>query len=421
MECNSYWAASFRQTQKRAELSGEKHTDVAIIGAGFTGLSSSYFLQKSGYQTIVLDQGPVGGGASGRNGSLMLVGYKHSLVNIANRFGVETAKEMLQISLDGIELVKSITQEHNIECELENNGSFYAAFKPAHFENLKREQEFMTEKLNYENTVVEANDIKQELDTNLYHGGLVDPNSYHFHPLKYAVGLGELVESVGGAIYENSKVISIDKKNQMFYLTTPNGKVVAKELVIATNGYTTSITKQLARSIIPMNSNMIATEPLDETIAKKLIPKKRGAFDTKNLLYYFRLSSDNRLLFGSRIAGPQNDILYEKLRQGMLNVFPQLKESKIDYKWGGKLAVTRSMFPHVGKMEDGAHFALGYSGHGVSLSTLMGQIIAENIAASDREKCSLEKLPLKEIPFLNQRGLILNLATNYFRLKDLIS
>lgn len=421
MESKSYWSASFGKKPKRDELRGEQRTDVAIIGAGFTGLSSSYFLQQGGYQTIVLDQGSVGGGASGRNGSLMLVGYKHSLVNIANRFGVETAKEMLQISLDGIELVKNITQEQNIECELVNNGSIYAAFKSSHFESLKREQDFMIEKLDYQNFVVEAKDIKTELDTNLYHGGLIDPNSYHFHPLKYAMGLAELVEREGGIIYENSKVISIEKKNKEFHLSTPNGTVIAKELVIATNGYTTSITKKLAKTIIPMNSNMIATEPLDDSIAKRLIPKKRGAFDTKNLLYYFRMSSDNRLLFGSRIAGPQDDLLYEKLRHGMLNVFPQLKEYKIDYRWGGKLAVTRSMFPHVGKTEDGAHFALGYSGHGVSLSTLMGQIIAKNIAASDREKCSLEKLPLKEIPFLNQRGMILSLATNYFRLKDLIS
>ncbi|MFD1707188.1 NAD(P)/FAD-dependent oxidoreductase [Siminovitchia sediminis] len=249
---------------------------------------------------------------------------------------------------------------------------------------------------------------------------LIKPAIKTFYSL-FNIKVLTIREREGGVIYENSKVISIEKKNNKFHIHTSSGKVVAKELVIATNGYTTSITKQLVRSIIPMNSNMIATEPLDESIAKKLIPKKRGAFDTKNLLYYFRLSKDNRMLFGSRIAGPQDGTLYEKLRKCMLHVFPQLKESKIDYQWGGKLAVTRSMFPHVGKTEDGAHFALGYSGHGVSLSTLMGQIIAENIAASDREKCSLEKLPLKEIPFLNQRGLILSLATNYFRLKDLIS
>jgi gamma-glutamylputrescine oxidase len=418
---HSFWADARKGHQQRMQLEGTKKTDVTIIGAGFTGLSSALFLQEKGCQTTVVEQGTVGSGASGRNGSLMLVGYKHSLVNIAKRLGVETAKDMLEISLNGIDLVKDVSEKYHIDCELENNGSFFAAYKPGHFENLKREQEFMHEKLNYKNYIVEKQNLRDELDSQLYYGGLIDPNSYHFHPLKYALGLANAVEKKGGNIFEGSHVLSVKKKQGQFHIYTEKGEIISEELIIATNGYTTDLNKGMYKKIIPMNSNMLATEPLDSAIAQKIIPNRRGVFDTKNLLYYFRLSSDNRLLFGSRLPGKVDDRLYERLREKMTGVFPQLKDHKIDYKWGGKLAVSMNMFPHVGVNKDGSHYALGYSGHGVSLSTLMGKIVAANITEERTEKSSLEKLACKKIPFHHQKELIVGLATRFFKLKDVIS
>lgn len=417
----SYWNKENENIEARPKLQGERKTDVAIIGAGFTGLSSAVYLREHGYETIVVDKMRVGEGASGRNGSLMLIGYKKSLVYITKKYGIQVAKEMLQMSLDGINLLKKMTEENNIECELMNNGSLFAAYKPKHFENLKKEQEFMYEYLEYENYIVEPEDIRTEINSPLYHGGLVDPNSYYFHPFKYVTGLARTVEEKGGEIYENTEITRIEKKNGLFHICSDEGTVIAKELIVATNGYTTDLTKPLARAIVPMNSNMIATEPLGEEVRKSLIPKNRGVFDTKNLLYYFRFSVDNRLLFGSRVPGPEDEVLYGKLRSAMIKVFPSLKDAKIEYKWGGKLAVTMDMLPHVGQLNNGAYFALGYSGHGVSLSTLMGKIISENIVSKNRKKTIFETLPLKPIPLTNQRALIVNLATNYFNLKDKIS
>ncbi|WP_171046281.1 NAD(P)/FAD-dependent oxidoreductase [Lentibacillus cibarius] len=421
MHINSYWAHSRNEQKQRNILHGEKHTDVAIVGGGFTGLSTAYHLQELGYHTTVLEQNNVGWGASGRNGSLMLVGYKKSLVDIAKKFGIDTAQEMLQLSLDGIETVKAITQKHDISCELTNAGSFCAAYKPSHLENLKREQEFMMEKLNYENYIVETDDVRSEINSPLYCGGMVDPNSHYFHPLNYAIGLADAVEETGGVIYEQTPVTAISHTNDRSVLSTPGGRITAKHVVVATNGYSTDLTKRLSKTIIPMSSHMLATEPLREETASELIPNRRGIFDTKNILYYFRMSADHRLLFGGRIQGEESSTLYSKLRQCMLEVFPQLENARIDYTWGGLTAVTMDFFPRIGQMQDGTYFATGYTGHGVSLSTLMGKMIAHNIDQSNYGKSILERLPLKRIPLHSQHALILNVATNYFRFKDQIS
>ena len=423
MHTSSYWAKTRNFQPERKQLEGDVTADVAIIGAGFTGLSSSYFLQKLGYKTVVIDEHCVGWGGSGRNGSLMLVGFKHSLVTIAKKYGIEAAKEMLHMSLDGIELVKQIVEDHEIECDLVNNGSFCAAFKPSHLEQLKHEQEFMFTKLNYENFIVEAKNSREEVNSPLYHGGIIDPNSYHFHPLNYAIGLAEAIESSGGRIYENSSAISIHHKEGKVIIATPNGKVEAKEVVIATNGYTTPLVKKLYKSIIPVGSYMIATEPIEGNLADSLIPNQRGVFDTKKWLYYFRMSKDNRLLFGGRVdfRAQENTDLFNRLHGNMLEVFPQLQNTEIELKWGGKLALTMDLFPHIGQTKEGIHFALGYGGHGVSLSTLMGNLVALNIHQKDRKRTQLEKLPLKEVPLHNQRVVVLNLIGSYFRFLDWIS
>lgn len=197
----------------------------------------------------------------------------------------------------------------------------------------------------------------------------------------------------------------------------------AKELVVATNGYTTPLVKKLYKSVIPVGSFMIATKPLDQGLADSLIPNRRGLFDTKKWLYYFRLSQDNRLLFGGRVdfRAQENDELFNTLRGNMLEVFPQLQNSEVDLKWGGKLALTMDLFPHIGHTEEGIHFALGYSGHGVSLSTLMGKLIALNIHQKGRNLTVLENLPLKEVPLHNQRVIVLSIVGSYFRFLDWVS
>jgi gamma-glutamylputrescine oxidase len=420
LHVNSYWFATANEQKKRPRLDGDIQADVAIIGAGFTGLSAAYHLQNLGFSTVVLDENCVGWGASGRNGSLMLVGYKHNLYALASKYGIETTKEMLDMSLDGIELVRSISEKHNINCEFTKNGSFLAAYKPSHLEKLKKEQEYMSRELKYENYIVEKKDVESEIHSPLYHGGMIDPNACYLHPLKYAIGLADAVEVSGGKIYEQTKVTSITRSNGEVTLTTPFGEVKASNVISATNGYTQKVTKKLSRSVIPVGSYILTTQPLGSGVANRLIPSKRGLFDTKKFLYYFRMTKDDRLLFGGRVNFKANESpeLYQLLQKSMLEVFPELKQAKIDFTWGGNVALTFDLLPHIGQMDDGTYFALGYSGHGVSLSTLMGKLLALKITGDESDHNILEKFPLKQIPLHDQRALVLNIVGTYYRFLD---
>lgn len=423
LHVNSYWFATAGEQKKRPMLNGDIDVDVAIIGAGFTGLSAAYHLQTLGYRTAVLDENCVGWGASGRNGSLMLVGYKHNLYTLASKYGVETTKEMLDMSLDGIELVKSISEKNNINCEFTNNGSFLAAYKASHLEKLKKEQEYMSREIEYENYIIEKKDVESEIHSPIYHGGMIDPNACYLHPLKYAIGLADAVEELGGKIYEQTKVNSITRNNGGVTLTTPHGQVKASSVISATNGYTQNVTRKLSRSVMPVGSYILTTEPLGTDIANRIIPNKRGLFDTKKFLYYFRMTKDDRLLFGGRVdfKAQESPELYQLLQKSMLEVFPELKKVKIDYTWGGNVALTFDLLPHIGQMDDGTYFALGYSGHGVSLSTLMGRLLALKINDDKSGNSILEKFPLKQIPLHDQRALVLNIVGNYYRFLDWVS
>ncbi|MEW9674240.1 NAD(P)/FAD-dependent oxidoreductase [Ammoniphilus sp. 3BR4] len=423
----SYWAATANPSPRRHALDRRIQTDVAIIGGGFTGLATSYFLGKLGIKSIVLEQNRVGWGASGRNGGMVTTGFKKSASSMAKRWGLEEAKKMLNLSVDAIKLVNRIVKEHNIQCSYSQCGSIKMAFKPSHFDHLKRQHEYMLKNFDYPTTLVERSSMQEELRSNLYYGGLIDPHSDSFHPLNYAIGLAEIAEDLGASIYEETPVLSIQKKGTKFDLKTPNGAVQADELVVATNAYTSEITKKLSKSIMPIGSHILTTEPLPKELTKKLIPKKRMVTDTKNFLYYFRLTPDGqRILFGGRVSFDSNpnrvdeEKLYTDLRENLLTVFPELNEFKIDYKWGGLTAFTMDMFPHIGKLEDGTHFALGYCGHGVAQSTLLAKFLADNIAKKDRIISRLEKLPLKTIPLHGQRATILNLVGQYYRLCDAI-
>lgn len=420
---SSLWSATSNSAIDRPALGSELNTDVVIIGAGFTGLSAAYFLQQMGVQTIVLEQHKVGWGASGRNAGMLLTGYKPRVTSIAKRWGVADANEMLQMSLDGIRLVKEIVTNNQIECDLNHSGSMSTAFKSSHFNRFKEVHEFMQKNFNYETFIVDKNDLKEELDSVLYYGGLIDPNSYSFHPLNYALGLANAVEKLGGKIFEDSMVLSVEHKKNSVHVKTENGSILAKDIIIGTNGYTTEINRKLARSIIPIGSYIIATEPLPEQVANRLIPNNRMFSDSKKFLYYFRLTPDRRILFGGRVSfnGVENEELYHTLRENMLQVFPELEAYQVDYRWGGMVGFTKDQFPHIGQLEDGTHFAYGYCGHGASMSTLMGKLLSENVLHVNKTKSMLEKLPLQTIPFHGQRVIALNLMGSYYKFLDLIS
>ncbi|MBT2217969.1 FAD-binding oxidoreductase [Virgibacillus dakarensis] len=426
---NSYWQATANNTKKRPSLFGEQKTEVTIIGGGFSGLATSYFLNCLGIKTILIEQHSIGWGASGRNAGMLTTGFKKSTAVLSKKLGTDRAKELLKMSVDCIRLVDEVAKKEKIDCSLNYNGGLKLAYKSKHFDALRREHEFMLEKFNYQTEIIPPSDIEKEINSPIYaHGGLMDPHSYAFHPLNYAIGLGDAVERLGGIIYENSQVTSVNKFKDGYIVKTEDGEIVSNEVVVATNGYTTTNTnKKLTKSIMPIESHVITTEPLPKELSKRLIPHNRVSIDTKNFLYYFRMMEDYRLLFGGRVSfvkknnSQNNPELYEVLRRNMVTVFPELKDTKVDYQWGGTTAFTFDFMPHLGKTEEGLFYMTGFCGHGAAMSTLLGKIIASSIAEKNQLDNVLGDLPLTKIPFHNQRGKILSLAENYLKVIDKIS
>ncbi|MBO8171911.1 MAG: FAD-binding oxidoreductase [Bacillaceae bacterium] len=426
MDLISVWEATANEIKKRPALMGDEHSDVVIIGGGYTGLSTAYHLQKKGVKTIVLEQKKVGFGGSGRNGGQVLTGFIHKMSDLKKSKGLETARKMLKMSLDSIDLISDIIKENNISCDFHRNGQIIAAYKESHLDHLKKEQEVLKRDFDYEVTILDADEVPTELETRFYKGAYIDTNSAMFHPYNYALGLAEAVERNGGTIYEKTEALKIERNAQnKVIVTTDNGNVIADEIVIATNAYTTEkLHRTIARTIIPIDSIMIATEPLPQELVETLIKKNRAVEDSKNLLYYFKRTGDNRIVFGGsgRSANRRDENrLFDNLHAGMLRVFPQLQDARIEYRWGGKVGFTREFLPYIGQLEDGTYFAYGYAGHGASMSTLLGKVIAEKITRNQPEPNPLEVDELRPIPFHSQHARIVSLMKYYYKFLDSIS
>ncbi|SFE86717.1 NAD(P)/FAD-dependent oxidoreductase [Alteribacillus iranensis] len=423
MDLLSMWEGTANKHVRRSELQGDESYDVAIIGGGFTGLSAAYHLQKKGCKTVVLEQGKVGAGASGRNGGEVLTGYLGSMEYWAKKKGLEKAKEMWQLSINAIDLIENIINTHRIECDFKRNGHLAAAYKPSHLESMKREQEFMAKKLDYYDLeIIDEHNMNKEMNTRFYKGGCVDKQSAHYHPYNYTLGLAEAAEQQGATIYENSKAKSITKNaHNKKVVRTEKGKITADQLVIATNAYSGDINKKIKHSVVPVESIMIATESMPAEVVSDLIKNDRAVFDTKNLLFYFRRTADNRLAFGgSGRASSKRDEnrLFDNLWEGMLRVFPQLKGTRIEYRWGGKVGFTKSMLPYVGQLKDGTHFAFGYGGHGAAMATMLGKTIAEDILKEGDPDHPLRIPKLKPIPFHSQNSTGVGVVKVYKQLQD---
>lgn len=421
----SLWEATANERKKRPALQGEESCDVVIIGGGYTGLSVAYHLQQRNVKTTVLEKDVVGGGASGRNGGEVLIGYVLSMRTLAKKYGHDAARQMFQMSLDSIDLIERIIQAEGIACDFYRNGNLVAAYKPSHLDDLKREQQFLYENYQFETKIVEKEDLHTEMDTTFYHGAFVDEKSAIFHPLNYCLGLAEAVEKRGGTIYEHSQAINIDRVSpNKVIVETKNGRVVAKQVGMFVNAYTTDLHKTIERALVPVESIVLATEPLSKQLCERLIKHNRAASDTKRLLYYFRRTADNRMVFGgSGRTVSQRDAarLFDTLQAGMVSVFPALKDAKVEYRWSGKVGFTMERIPYMGQLEDGTHFAFGYAGHGAAMSTLLGKLVALNMLSEGDKNNPLDRSNLKPIPFYSQHARAVGIMKYYYKFLDYIS
>lgn len=422
METITLWEATGKYKKTYPQLDETIYTDVAIIGAGFTGISASYHLQESGVQSVVLETNTVGWGASGRNGGMLNTGYKLSASELIKKFGLEEAKRLDQYALDCNDAVRDIAQKHQIDCEVKQCGHLGLSRKESKTKAFEHTQELIAKHFNREVHVLKGAAIQEEVNSDYFRSAYLDPLSYHFQPLNYVQGLAEVASKNGAQIFEHSKAIDIQKTGQTFIIKTAKGEVHANELIYATDGYSGKITKELEKGIFPLASFVIATEPLEQSLAEALIPNDRNLYDTINLTNYFRRTPDNRIIFGgSGIGYPAKAKFKQELIMLLTNVFPQLKQTKIDYFWGGIIGATVEKFPVIGRTAEGAYYSVGYTGHGAAQSTLHGKMLAQMILQEDRINSIFEQTPLKTVPMYQQKKLLVSAANLYFRMMDKLS
>jgi glycine/D-amino acid oxidase-like deaminating enzyme len=389
----NYWLTTVQMPSAPAQPLPES-CDVAIVGSGFTGLSAALALSKRGAKVTVLESETVGWGASSRNGGMVLTGLKLGVNQLISRYGQELTRRMYATSLETIDTVERIIREENIACDFSRTGHLEVACKQSHFDDYARQAEVIAREFNHHLRVVPRGELSAEIGSAIYFGGMVDEVSGGLNPARYVAGLATAALHAGAQISERTRVQHIQRESRNgtpgFLLNTSRGPTWARDVFVATSGYTGVATPSLRRKVIPIGSYIVVTEVLSDALARELSPRNRQIYDSKNYLYYYRLTPDNRLLFGGRAAFfPETTDTIRKsaeiLRRGMIEVYPQLHNTRVDYVWGGTLDFCFDMMPHAGRI-DGIHFAFGYAGHGVAMATWQGLKMAEWIAAGVSEQ-----------------------------------
>ncbi|MGA2388214.1 MAG: FAD-binding oxidoreductase [Candidatus Sulfotelmatobacter sp.] len=398
---HNYWLTTADFPKSDPTRSLPARADVAVIGAGFTGLSAARTLAKRGAKVVVLESKIIGWGASSRNGGMVLTGMKLGVNQLIAMYGQDLTRRMYAASLATIDCVEQIVRDEKIDCDFSRSGHLEVACKQKHFDDYARQAEVIAREFNHQLRVIRKNDLSAEIGSTIYHGGIVDEVSAGLNPARYVAGLGRAAIDTGAEIFEHAPAQRIERAShqgeQGWNIATARGSSWAREVFIATSGYTGKATPALRRKLIPIGSFIIATEILSEPLARELSPRNRMIYDSKNYLYYYRLTPDRRMLFGGRAAFfPENDQTIRRsaeiLRRGMIDVYPQLRDTKVEYVWGGTLDFAFDIMPHAGQL-DGMYYAVGYAGHGVAMATYQGQKIAELIAGEKPDN------PFVGIPF----------------------
>lgn len=417
----SYYQASAPPLAAQPALRGDAHADVCIVGAGYTGLASALFLREAGRRVVVLEAERIGFGASGRNGGQLNGGQRRDVEWLEAKLGRTLARELWTLGNEARDLVKSLIEKFAIDCDLTPGVAIVA-----HRERYVADYHRLVDKLatDYGATdldKLDAGGAASLLGTHAFFGGYVDWNAAHLHPLALALGVARHALERGVAIHEQSRVLSFEETGGRVRVRTASGAVIADHLVLATNGYLGTLAPALAGRIMPINNFMVATAPLDSARLDRINPRRVAAADSRFVIDYFRTSSDGRLLFGGgenyRRGFPRDIAAF--VRPYLLRIYPDLADVPIEYAWGGALAITMNRMPHIGRLSPRVYFAQGYSGHGIALAHLAGQVIAEAIRGSSERFDVFGRIPVRRFPggrFLRWPGLVLGMT--YFALRD---
>ena len=424
MKSVPYWLDTAPPFEDGASEPVSGHADAAVIGAGLTGLSAAIALARKGATVVVFEKGQVGCSASGRNGGMCTPGMVMDFSRAVERFGVPRAKEMYLSYNAAIDLVEKLIVEEGIDCDFERSGKLTLASKPQHYDRLARRRDALAKHLDYETILVPRSDIRSEIGSECYHGGLVDTQGAGFHVGKFVRGLARVAHALGVRIHEETPVTNLRRIGGFEHeVTTPKGSVRAAKVLLATGSTTGAPFRWFQRRIVPVGSFIIVTRPLSQAVVDEILPARRMASDSMNIGHYFRITPDNRLLFGGRarfaMSNADSDLKSGRvLERDMAAVLPQLRGTPIDYCWGGLVDMTADRLPRAGE-RDGLFYAMGYSGHGTQMSTYMGARMAE-VMDGKAEANVWRDFPWPAIPGHFGPPWFLPFVGAYYRFKDFV-
>ena len=417
---SSYYAATTVGRKDYPSLTGEHTVDVAVVGAGFTGLSSALHLAERGYKVALVEANRVGWGASGRNGGQLIDGMV-DIDKLEKRFGLHEAQIAREMGIQCRDVVLRIIEQYNIDCDVKF-GYLDLAMNQADIDYFQAE---ITRKRqqNYPHKIafVPPEEIRSYIGSDRYIAGMTNEANGHLHPLNLCVGEARAAEGLGVQIFEQSRVTKV-RHGEKPRIETDRGAINASKIVLAGNAYLGKTEPKVSSAVIPAGSYIIATEPLSDDMAAELLPKDMACCDQRVGLDYFRMSADKRMLFGGlcNYSGRVPKSITGVLRPKMLRAFPQLKNAKIDYEWGGNIAISMNRIPQFGRIKGNTYYAQGYSGHGVAPTHIAGQVMAEVISGDSERFDVFAKVKHMKLPggklFANPA---MALGMMYFRLKEL--
>jgi gamma-glutamylputrescine oxidase len=418
----SYYAASANAAPEHPPLRGDVTADVCVVGGGIAGCSTALELAERGYKVVLLEGHRIGWGASGRSGGQAIVGFACGQAKLESQVGLENARRMWDISLEGLRLIRERVAKYDIQCDL-HWGQMHVAIKQRQRAALLEEMQETQQKYGYQQMkFLEREQVESLLETKRYCAGLYDSGSGHLHPLNYTLGLAAAASAAGVTIHEHSMVTNISR-GQPAVVTTAQGSVRARFVVLCCNAYLNRLVPELRSRIMPVGTYIVATEPLGEERMQRLMRENIAVSDVNFVLDYFRRSADHRLLFGGRVSysglDPFNTA--NATRKRMLNVFPQLSDVRIDYAWGGYVDITMSRAPDFGRVTPHIYYLQGFSGHGIALTGVAGRLAAEAIAGHAERFDLFTRLQHRNFPggeLFRTPALVLAMA--WYRLRDLL-
>ena len=418
---NSYYAATATRSQRHAPLAGAIRCDVAIVGGGLAGLSAALELAERGLDVVVLEARELGWGASGRNGGQAIHGLACGQDVIEGQLGLADSRKVWDMTIEALDMLRERIAKYGIECDW-RDGFLGVATSARKGRDLHAWADEIDSKYGYPLTRIPPAELPKWIASGRYHSAIHDPRSGHLHPLKYVLGLARAAAAAGVRLYENTEVTGFSQ-NGGVTLTTAAGEVRAGKMLLAGNVYLQEIAPKLESRIMPVGTYIVCSETLDPALADSLVPTRSAVCDTDFVLDYYRTTNDHRMLFGGRVSystkTPAN--LQESMRRRMVDTFPQLQGTKIEYSWGGFVDITMNRAPDFGRIGANVYYLQGFSGHGLALTGLAGRVVAEAMTTDASRFDLFARLKHRAFPggrLLRTPALVLGMA--WYRMKDML-